>query len=135
MDLQTLLQQVYFGNTIEDYTWFFGMLLLGLVFKKLISRYFSHLLYRLVGKFKCKLNNLMHYSMRQLILCNANHYFHRSSHIELPSTWELASKMSLSKDGLGKVFLCLPFLCMDFLEIGRILWFFCKIKQTKQIAK
>ena len=50
MDLQTLLQQVYFGNTIEDYTWFFGMLLLGLVFKKLISRYFSHLLYRLVGK-------------------------------------------------------------------------------------
>ena len=50
MDLQTLLQQVYFGNTIEDYAWFLGMFLLGLVFKKLISKYFSHLLYSLVGK-------------------------------------------------------------------------------------
>ena len=50
MDLQTLLQKVYFGNTIEDYAWFFGMLFLGLVFKKFISRYFSHLLYSLLGK-------------------------------------------------------------------------------------
>ena len=107
MDLQTLLQQVYFGNTLEDYAWFFGMLILGLAFKKLISRYFSHLLYRLVGKnssvsieqFDALLTKPIGFCVMLTII------FIGSSHIELPSTWELASKDEFGlKMVLGKGF-------------------------------
>ena len=94
MDLQTLLQQVYFGNTLEDYAWFLGMLILGLAFKKLISRYFSNLLYRLVGKNSSV--STEHFDgllTKPIGLCvMLSIIFIGSSHIEFPNSWELASK-------------------------------------------
>ena len=94
MDLQTLLKQVYFGNTIEDYAWFFGMLLLGLLFKKLISKYFSHLLYRLVRKnSSVSVEQFDALLSKPIGLCvMLSIIFIGSSHIEFPSAWELASK-------------------------------------------
>ena len=94
MDLKTILQQVYFENTIENYAWFFGMLLLGLVFKKLISRYFSHLLYRIVGKSSSvgidKFDALITKPIGLCVMLSI--IYIGSTHIEFPSTWELASK-------------------------------------------
>jgi len=49
MDTQFLLTEIL-GNTIQDYTWFIGAILLGFIFKKLISKYLSHLLFNIVGK-------------------------------------------------------------------------------------
>ena len=45
MELDTLLKQVYFGNSLQDYAWFLGMIILGFIFKKLFSKYLSHMLF------------------------------------------------------------------------------------------
>ena len=37
MDTQFLLTEI-FGNTLQEYSWFFGAIILGLLFKKLKSR-------------------------------------------------------------------------------------------------
>ena len=94
MDLKTILQQVYFENTIENYAWFFGMLLLGLIFKKLISRYFSHLLYRIIGKnSSVGIEQFDALLTKPIGLCvMLSIIYIGSSHIEFPSNWELASK-------------------------------------------
>lgn len=46
----SILEQTLFGNTLENYLWFAGILFIGLVFKKLISKLFSVLLYRVFRK-------------------------------------------------------------------------------------
>ena len=43
METEFLLTEIL-GNTIQDYSWFFGAVLLGFIFKRLISKYLSHLL-------------------------------------------------------------------------------------------
>lgn len=45
------LEQVYFGNTVENYLWFGGILLAGLLLKELLSRLFSWLLFSLLRRF------------------------------------------------------------------------------------
>ena len=95
MDLQALLQQSYFGNTVEDYAWFVGLVLTGLLFKKLVSRYFSHLLYRLIGKRSQgvsmeQFDNLLTKPIGLCVMLSI--IFMGSAHIELPVSWELANK-------------------------------------------
>jgi MscS family membrane protein len=95
MELQALLQQTYFGNTVEDYAWFVGMLLLGLVFKKLISKYFSHLLYRLIGRDNQSVSvqqfdDLLTKPIGFCIMLSI--IYAGSAHIEYPAAWDLASK-------------------------------------------
>ena len=48
MDLKQILILEFLGNTMQDYAWFIGAILLGLIFKKLISKYLSHLLFKIV---------------------------------------------------------------------------------------
>ena len=50
MNLDSILKYTILDNTVEHYAWFVGFVLFGLVFKRLISRYFSHLLYKLVNR-------------------------------------------------------------------------------------
>lgn len=45
------LDQVILGNTLKSYLLFAGILLLGLLFKRILSRLLSHLLFRLFGRF------------------------------------------------------------------------------------
>jgi len=49
MDTEILLNN-FLGNSIKDYIYFFGIILIGLIFKKLISKYLSNILYKVVGK-------------------------------------------------------------------------------------
>lgn len=49
MDTEILLTN-FLGNSIKDYIYFFGIILIGLIFKKLISKYLSNILYKVVGK-------------------------------------------------------------------------------------
>ena len=49
MDTEILLTN-FLGNSMKDYVYFFGIILIGLIFKKLISKYLSNILYKLVGK-------------------------------------------------------------------------------------
>jgi len=105
MDLQ-FLQQEFYGNSIQDYCWFFGAILLGLLFKKLISRYFSKLLYRLIGKKDSeigvqKFNELLSRPIGLFIMLSI--IYLGASHIVYPPNWNLADvsefglKMIVSK--------------------------------------
>ncbi len=49
--LNDFLRQEYFGNTVANYLWFVGILLFGLIFKTLLSRLLSSILFKLVNKF------------------------------------------------------------------------------------
>ena len=49
METEFLLIEIL-GNTIQDYAWFLGAILVGFIFKKLISKYLSNLLFKVVGK-------------------------------------------------------------------------------------
>jgi MscS family membrane protein len=46
-----ILDQQILGNTVENYIWFAGILFVGLVFRHLISKFFSFLLFRLIKRF------------------------------------------------------------------------------------
>ena len=63
MDTEILLTN-FLGNSIKDYIYFFGIILIGLIFKKLISKYLSNILYKVVGK---KDNNVGIYKFDELL--------------------------------------------------------------------
>jgi MscS family membrane protein len=46
-----ILQRTFLGNTLESYLWFFGILLAGLLFRKVVSKIFSWLLYHLIRRY------------------------------------------------------------------------------------
>ena len=50
MDSQ-IFEQVFWGNTIAAYCWFFGIIVLGLLLKKFVSKVISKLLFKLFTKF------------------------------------------------------------------------------------
>jgi len=92
METEFLLTEIL-GNTIQDYSWFFGSVLLGFIFKKLISKYLSHLLFKVVGKkgaevgidkFDALLTKPIGFCIMLSII------YLGSSHIEYPTVWNLA---------------------------------------------
>jgi len=94
MEIQYLFNQMYFGNSIEDYSWFLGMLLLGLLFKKMISKYFSNLLFNLFGKKESKTKEQFDSLLIKPIgLCvMLSIIFLGSTHISFPDYWNLVSE-------------------------------------------
>lgn len=47
----SFLEREFLGNTVESYLWFAGILLIGLLFKKLISQAVSWIAFRLIKKY------------------------------------------------------------------------------------
>ena len=101
-----LLQTEFLGNSIQDYCWFLGAIVVGLLFKKLISRYFSKLLYKLIGKKDSeigveKFNELLSKPIGLFIMLSI--IYLGASHIVYPPGWNLAEakdfglKMIVSK--------------------------------------
>ena len=94
MDLNNFFQNSFLGNTILDYSWFFGAIILGLIFKKLISKYLSHLIFKLISKKrdpsqKIKFNELLVKPIGFLIMLSI--IFIGSSHIEIPISWDASN--------------------------------------------
>ena len=94
METEFLLIEIL-GNTIQDYAWFLGAILVGFIFKKLISKYLSHLLFKVVGKKGAevgidKFDALLTKPIGLCIMLSI--IYLGSSHIEYPSVWNLASE-------------------------------------------
>jgi MscS family membrane protein len=122
MDTQLLMTEIL-GNTIQDYTWFIGAVLLGFIFKKLISKYLSHLLFKIVGtkgtevgidKFDALLTKPIGFFIMLSII------YLGSSHIEYPSIWNLAPENEI---GL-RMFINRGF---SLIYIYSIFWIFLKV--------
>ena len=52
MDFQEILHQQFLSNSLENYCWFLGFVLFGLLFKRIISKYLSHIMYRVLNRDK-----------------------------------------------------------------------------------
>ena len=122
METQFLMTEIL-GNTIQDYTWFIGAVLLGFIFKKLISKYLSHLLFKIVGtkgtevgidKFDALLTKPIGFFIMLSII------YLGSSHIEYPSIWNLAPENEI---GL-RMFINRGF---SLIYIYSIFWIFLKV--------
>ncbi|MFT4903370.1 MAG: MscS family membrane protein [Thalassomonas sp.] len=97
MDTQFLLTEI-FGNTLQDYSWFFGAIILGLLFKKIISKYLSHLLFKLLGKKGIdvgieKFDQLLTKPIGFCIMLSI--IYLGSAHIQYPLTWNLAPESEM----------------------------------------
>ena len=86
------LQIEFLSNTLLDYSWFIVAILVGLLFKKLISKYLSHLLFKIVGKkgaelgvdkFDALLTKPIGFFLMLSII------YLGSSHINYPEVWNL----------------------------------------------
>ncbi|MEC7863720.1 MAG: mechanosensitive ion channel family protein [Bacteroidota bacterium] len=91
--MKNFLLQEFFGNTMQDYTWFIGAVLVGLTFKKLISKYLSHLLFKIIKKKDSdvgedKFNELLTKPIGLCIMLSI--IYLGSSHIQYPPEWNLA---------------------------------------------
>jgi MscS family membrane protein len=91
METEFLLTEIL-GNTIQNYAWFFGAVLLGFIFKKLISKYLSHLLFKLLGKKGVevgidKFDTLLTKPIGFCIMLSI--IYLGSTHIQYPTTWNL----------------------------------------------
>ncbi len=87
------LNRVYFGNTVEDYAWFVGMMLLALIFRRYVSKYISHLIYLLFKKSsyevgRDRFDELLKKPLNLLVLLTT--LFVGSNHLEFPVEWNLA---------------------------------------------
>ena len=92
MDTQFLLKEIL-GNTLQDYSWFFGAILLGIIFKKLISKYLSRLLFKIIGKKGAevgveKFDELLTKPIGLCIMLSI--IYLGSTHISYPTEWNLA---------------------------------------------
>ena len=93
--MKDFLLKQWLGNSMEDYLWFFATILLGFIFKRLISKYFSRLLFKViktkhadlgVERFDQLLTKPISLSIMLSII------FIASSHIEYPASWNLVSE-------------------------------------------
>jgi len=48
--IQDIMHRIFLGNTIEAYAWFLGIALLGLIFKRLLSKSLAYLGYKLLNR-------------------------------------------------------------------------------------
>ena len=102
------------GNTLASYLWFFGAILIGLIFKKLISKYLSHLLFKIVknkdstvgiNKFDSLLTKPIGFCVMLLVV------YIGSSNIHYPTQWNLTNENELGlkmfiNNGFYLVFVC-----------------------------
>ncbi len=94
MDIQFLSHE-YFNNTLADYFFLILAIVLGLLFKKLISKYLSHLIFRLIIKKNTevgieKFDNLV---TKPISICIMLSFIYFGfTNIEFPQSWNLAPK-------------------------------------------
>ena len=117
------LQIEFLSNTLLDYSWFIGAVLVGLLFKKLISKYLSHLLFKIVGKKGAevgvdKFDTLLTKPIGFFIMLSI--IYLGSSHINYPEVWNLAPENEVGlKMLINKGF--------SLIYVYSIFWIFLKV--------
>src|ERR1043165_1135708 len=51
MSIQEIMHRTFLGNTIESFCWFAGIILLGLIFKRMLSKLLTFCVFRFVKKY------------------------------------------------------------------------------------
>ncbi|MEZ4721038.1 MAG: mechanosensitive ion channel family protein [Flavobacteriales bacterium] len=95
MEINQLLNRVYLGNTVQDYLWVVGSLLVGFIFLRFIAHRISDVIFKLVSKDATKLDkealhDLVGAPIRWLIMLIT--VFVCTLHLEYPESWEMAPR-------------------------------------------
>lgn len=93
MNLKSFLDSIYFENSTKNYLLSLAIILLGILFKRIISKYFSHLLYRFFGKKEQsvgleKFDSLMMKPLGLFIMLVV--LYLASTNLQIPSSWNWA---------------------------------------------
>jgi len=110
MSFQELMDTVYFQNSLQAYFTFGGIILFGLLFKQLISRYLGGILFKLLGKSahevgRSAFDDRLKKPLNNLILFGA--LFLASQQLQFPTSWELVSADEIgTRYLLQKAFSC-----------------------------
>ena len=104
MDMNQFLELQFLGNTMQDYVWVVGSLLVGALFQFFVSHRISDLVFKLIAKKdsaidKEQLYKLVGAPLRWLIILIV--LFVCTNHIEYPESWDLAPR---NEFGLRLVF-------------------------------
>ncbi|MFQ5334785.1 MAG: mechanosensitive ion channel family protein [Flavobacteriales bacterium] len=94
-DINAFLNLEFLGNTVESYCWLIGLLLLGLIFQKFLSKILSNILFRLLKKTATGLSKedffkLVHKPLSLFVLLVF--VFFAFNRIDYPAEWGLAPK-------------------------------------------
>ena len=89
------LNDIYFGNTVQDYLWVVGWLLFGVILVRFIAHRISNTLFRVIagktqGVNKNELYNLLEKPLKWLIMLIILYVC--TSHLDYPQEWNLAPK-------------------------------------------
>ncbi len=90
-----ILQLEFLGNSLQEYMWFFIIILIGLILKKICTKYLSHLLFKIVGAKDNslgidKFNELLAKPLGVCIMLSV--IYLGSTHINYPTEWDLVDK-------------------------------------------
>jgi MscS family membrane protein len=106
-EIKDILSQVYFSNTVGDYLWFLFMMLLAVLFKRIISRYLSNLVYKIFDKHtegidKRQLFDLLYRPLTLLILLFI--FYIATIHIEFPDEFDYGKFETFRLKNLAHIF-------------------------------
>ena len=90
--LQNILQQSFLENTLLDFIWFIGIVLIGLIFKRLISRILTRFVFKFLKKYSTavsfdKLLNILQKPLGIFILSIA--FYLAINKLRFPTAWNL----------------------------------------------
>ena len=90
-----ILQLEFLGNSLQEYMWFFIIILIGLILKKICTKYLSRLLFKIVGTKDNslgidKFNDLLAKPLGICIMLSV--IYLGSTHINYPTEWNLVDK-------------------------------------------
>jgi len=103
-----ILQLEFLGNSIQEYLWFFIIIFIGIVLKKVGVKYLSHLLFKIVGTKDSsigieKFNNLLAKPLGLCIMLSV--IYLGAANINYPPEWNLVDKSEMGlKLFINKIF-------------------------------
>lgn len=136
-----ILNQVYLGNSIADYLWVVGSLLIGFILLKFIAHRISDSLFKLITR---KTENLDRESLYKLLetplkwIIMLLILFACTSHLEYPEEWDLAPKdefgirMILHRIYLGFLIVMISWVALKFVSfLGEVLYARAQLTESK----
>ncbi len=95
MNSMEYLDDIYFGNSVQDYLWVLGSLLFGVILLRFIAHRISNLIFRLIvgkteGVDKQELYELLEKPLKWLIMLIV--LLIATSHLDYPPEWDIAAK-------------------------------------------
>lgn len=118
-----LLQRTFLGNTLESYCWFIGIIIVGLIFLRVLSKTLTFFIYKVVQKYSTgvgydKLLPLLKKPLNTFILLIT--FYLAFDRLDFPTEWHI---VSLEHFGLRMVL----YRAYQITVVGSVTWIFLRL--------